>query len=84
MASIFGTLGVVTMAIETCMLLFQSIRTCQWKDGRHPIVEGVLHEMALVAAACLQPQQAVPGRPRQRAAWEVLPRHVLHAHAPAA
>lgn len=58
--------------------------TCEREDGGHPVVERVLHEVALVAGARLQPQQPVPGRPRQRAARQVLPRHVLHAHAPAA
>ena len=37
----------------------------------------VLHEVALVAAARLQPQHAIARGPRQRAARQVLARHVL-------
>ena len=40
-------------------------------------MEWVLHEVALVAAARLQPQHAIARGPRQRAARQVLARHVL-------
>ena len=40
-------------------------------------MEWVLHEVALVAAARLQPQHAIARGARQRAARQVLARHVL-------
>ena len=56
--------------------------TCHWKDSRHPIMERMLHEVALVAAACLQAQHAIARGACQRTARQVLSRHVLQKHSP--
>ena len=56
--------------------------TCHWKDGRHPVMEWVLHEVALVAAARLQSQHAIARGACQRAARQIFASHILRNNSP--